>query len=61
MVTDPKDAEILELRKALATLERIVSHYGTKYTEKGLPHPQQQALDQARKLLETEHNGVIEK
>ena len=47
-----KDQYIQELRKSLETLERIVSHYGTKYTEKGQPHPQQQALDEARELLE---------
>jgi hypothetical protein len=40
------------LRDSLATLERIVSHYGANKTEKGLPHPQQQALDTARNLLE---------
>lgn len=49
---------IASLRHSLATLERIVCHYGANYTEKGLPHPQQQAIDEARELLKKNLNDI---
>lgn len=48
---------IADLRASLATLERIVSHYGANQTEKGLPHPQEQALKEARRLLEENYDN----
>jgi hypothetical protein len=39
------------LEKSLTTLQRIVEHYGTNRTEKGEPHPQEQALTEAENIL----------
>ena len=52
-LTECMDAEdrAKMLEKSLATLQRIVEHYGANRTEKGEPHPQEQALNEAENLL----------
>lgn len=40
------------IRYALQTSDNLIRHYGSNATEKGLPHPQQLALNNNEKALE---------